>query len=116
MAEKEIRPRLRISFGREVALGPGKIELLELIHAKGSITAAAADMNMSYMRAWTLILTMNQCFKKPLVIASRGGKKGGGGAQLTESGRQVLELYHEMNGKCLEALQPDWKQLRRLMR
>jgi molybdate transport system regulatory protein len=113
---KQIRPRLRIGFGKVIALGPGKIELLESLDRTGSITEAAREMKMSYMRAWTLILTMNKCFREPLVVASRGGRKGGGGAQLTASGQQVLKLYLEMNAKCVEAIQSDWKELQTLLR
>ena len=62
----------------DIALGPGKVDLLTLIKKTGSIREAAERMHMSYMRAWTLIKTMNACFKEPLVEAVRGGKEGGG--------------------------------------
>ena len=67
-------PRLRIVTGKDIAFGPGKAELLALVAKTGSIGAAAKRMNMSYMRAWSLIQTMNQCFKEPLVIAVHGGR------------------------------------------
>jgi len=111
-----IQPRLRVLVGDDIALGPGKVELLELVRQTGSITEAAKQMGMSYMRAWTLIRTMNNCFKQPLVIAARGGSKGGGGASLTETGREALTLYHQMIGQSLEATQPDWKRLKKLLR
>jgi molybdate transport system regulatory protein len=110
-----IQPRLRILHKGDVAIGPGKAELLELVRETGSISEAAKRMEMSYMRAWTLIRTMNGCFRQPLVIAARGGSRGGGGAKLTETGREILSLYHQMNGNCLEAAQPDWKQLQKLL-
>ena len=113
---REIRPRLRISCGKNIALGPGKVELLELLHETGSITLAAKRMGMSYMRAWPLIHTMNLAFKEPLVVAVHGGSKGGGGAELTATGVAALALYHTMNAKSLKALQPEWKQLQKLMR
>ena len=113
---REIRPRLRISCGKNIALGPGKVELLELLHETGSITLAAKRMGMSYMRAWTLIHTMNLAFKEPLVVAVRGGNKGGGGAELTPTGVEALALYHTMNAKSLKALQPEWRRLKKLMR
>jgi molybdate transport system regulatory protein len=37
---------------------------------------------------------MNAAFAAPLVARARGGQ-GGGGAQLTEAGAEVLALYHE---------------------
>lgn len=111
----DIRPRLRIVAGKNIAFGPGKAELLEALEATGSITRAADKLGMSYMRAWTLIRTMNRCFSEPLVDAMRGGTQGGGGARLTAAGRQVLELYREMDDKCLNAIQPQWKKLQRLL-
>ena len=70
--------RLRLLFGPEIAVGPGKVALLKAIRETGSISAAARRMNMSYRRAWLLVDTMNRCFRKPLVDSSPGGKGGGG--------------------------------------
>ena len=111
MGQAQIHPRLRILVGSQIALGPGKVELLEALSQTGSITAAAKRLNMSYMRAWTLIRTMNRCFQKPLVSATHGGARGGGGAELTSSGRVVLALYRRMDAKCLRAVAPAWKQI-----
>jgi molybdate transport system regulatory protein len=47
--------RLRVVFGPERFLGPGKAELLERIEAEGSLTAAAAAMGLSYRRGWALL-------------------------------------------------------------
>ena len=110
-----IRPRLRIVAGKNIAFGPGKAELLEALDQTGSITRAAHLLDMSYMRAWTLIRTMNRCFGEPLVNSVRGGTQGGGGAQLTAAGRQVLDLYREMDEKCLNAIQPQWRKLQKLL-
>jgi molybdate transport system regulatory protein len=71
MRSIRIVPRIRVVSGRDIALGPGKVELLEHIARTGSLRKAAAAMDMSYMRAWTLVKTMNRCFKKPVVVAAR---------------------------------------------
>jgi len=71
-------------------------------------------MEMSYMRAWTLIRTMNACFKDPLVRAVRGGTKGGG-AELTETGQHVLTIYHEMESESLKAVQSGWVEMLRYL-
>lgn len=105
MADKSA-PRLRILFGHAIALGPGKANLLEQIAETGSISAAARRMNMSYRRAWLLVDTMNQCFRKPLVGTATGGK-GGGGAQITDLGMEVLRRYREMERKAAVAVSED---------
>jgi molybdate transport system regulatory protein len=107
----QIRLRLRVMAGRTIALGPGKVQLLECLQRTGSITKAAREMKMSYMRAWTLIRTMNRCFKEPVVVSMHGGAHGGGGAELTGTGRKVLALYQKMDAKCLRAIKPVQKQL-----
>ena len=99
MEDEPHRPRLRIRivFGDEEMIGPGKAELLERIDRCGSIAAAGREMNMSYKRAWQLIGTLNAMFRDPLVDSTRGGP-GGGGAVLTETGRKVLDLYRGFEG------------------
>jgi molybdate transport system regulatory protein len=110
-----IRPRLRVVVGKNIAFGPGKADLLQAIEKSGSITKAAEELGMSYMRAWTLIRTMNRCFNEPLVDAVRGGTRGGGGARLTATGREVLALYREMDEECTEVIQPQWRKLQKLL-
>ncbi len=72
-------------------------------------------MGMSYMRAWTLLQTMNRCFKAPLVSAIRGGTRGGG-SELTPTGKRVLALYRQSERQTLGATQATWKKLAKLMR
>ncbi len=97
--------RLRVLFGPEIALGPGKAALLEAIQETGSISAAARRMNMSYRRAWLLVDTMNRSFREPIVEAATGGK-GGGGAQVTEFGSTVLAKYQLMEKTAIAAVNP----------
>ncbi len=86
------RLTLRIDFDEDRAIGPGKIKLLELIDALGSISAAGRRMNMSYRRAWLLVDALNRCFREPLVDSHAGGANGGGAA-LTPAGAAVVRHY-----------------------
>ena len=106
---------MRVLCGEDIALGPGKVDLLTLVGQTGSIREAAERMGMSYMRAWKLVKTMNACFKVPLVAAVRGGRAHGG-ATLTKTGRKALELYQQMENDCLEATKPRWRKLKLLLR
>lgn len=91
-----LRPRIRITTDRGViAMGPGKADLLDAICNNGTIRAAAEDLGMSYMRAWSLVQTMNAAFRSPLVEKVRGGTAQGG-ARLTRRGEAVLRLYRRM--------------------
>lgn len=107
-----MRPRLRVLHGKEIALGPGKVSLLEEIERTGTLAEAARGLGMSYMRAWHLLQTMNACFKEPLVHTSRGGAERGG-AHLTETGKAVVTAYRQMEGDCLRAADPAWQEILR---
>jgi molybdate transport system regulatory protein len=96
-------------------MGPGKADLLEQIGKSGSITVAAEELGMSYMRAWTLIKTMERCFREPLVTVSRGGA-GHGGAQLTANGRKVLAVYREIEKRSLSATAAMRREMIKLLR
>ena len=112
--EPRLRPRMRVVCGDEIALGPGKVDLLALVQQTGSIRESAERMGMSYMRAWKLIKTMNACFKQPLVEAVRGGR-GHGGATLTKTGLKALQLYQQIEQDCVKAAKPRWTTLRSLL-
>ncbi len=109
------RPRIRVMAHGEIALGPGKVDLLEAIRQTGSISAAARALGLSYRRAWNLVDTMNHCFQQPLVARAKGGK-GGGGAQLTEAGQQTLNTYRTMEAKALKAIDPEWRSLQKSLK
>jgi molybdate transport system regulatory protein len=94
--------RIRLVFGPDEMLGPGKAELLERIGRTGSIAAAGREMGMSYKRAWMLVETMNAMFRDPVVRSSRGGAKGGG-ATVTEAGRAVLAEYRGLEAEARRA-------------
>ncbi|MGD9810296.1 MAG: winged helix-turn-helix domain-containing protein [Sphingobium sp.] len=87
-----LKIKIQIYRGDEIAMGPGKADLLDAIARTGSISAAARDLGMSYRRGWMLVDVMNRCWREPLVEASAGGSRGGG-ARITESGRRILTLY-----------------------
>jgi molybdate transport system regulatory protein len=107
-----LRPRIRIvGDDGTIVLGPGKADLLDAVAHTGSIRAAAGELGMSYMRAWTLIRTMNEAFREPLVEKVRGGPEQGG-AQLTPSGRNVLDLYRRIEEKAERASAGLWAKLR----
>ena len=110
-----LKPRLRVTCGKDIALGPGKMELLALLLETNSLNEAARRMDMSYMRAWKLIKTMEKCFREPVVVAERGGKSGGG-MKVTETGRRALELYQEMEMTAILAVEKPWERLRALLR
>ena len=102
--------RLRVVLRPGAALGPGKIDLLEAIAATGSIRAAGNRFKMSYRRAWELVAELNGMFATPLVIAEAGGR-GGGGAQLTPLGDEVVRRFRNMERGAWETAEADFRSL-----
>ncbi len=105
-----VKIKIQLVVNDNIALGPGKADLLEAIQAKGSISAAAVHMGMSYKRAWDLVNTMNKSFKQAVVSTSVGGGKGGG-AQVTDFGSQVLVQYRTIEDKTTLALKVEMSDL-----
>lgn len=95
-------------------MGPGKADLLDAIQLKGSISAAAASMGMSYKRAWDLVNVMNTSFNAPLVTTLVGGSKGGG-AQVTDFGLQVLKQYRAVETKANAVIASEIKALQSML-
>ena len=110
-----VLPRLRVMCGRDAALGPGRVQLLELIGETGSLRSAAARMGMAYMTAWKHVRSLNGRFRSPVVVCKRGGKAGGG-AVLTKTGQRVVALYRRMEERSHAAIQEGFRELRGLLR
>lgn len=87
-----LKIKLQILCGDEIAMGPGKADLLDAIAHEGSISAAGRALGMSYRRAWLLVDAMNRCWREPLVATMPGGAARGG-ARLTPFGQEILRRY-----------------------
>ncbi len=103
---------LRVVLEGQVVLGPGKADLLEGIATTGSIAAAGREMGMSYKRAWSLVEEMNAAFRDPLVLAAKGGARGGG-ATLSPLGARLLSAYRGLETKAAAAGAAELAALRR---
>ncbi len=106
----QLRLRMRITEGDTIAIGPGKIALLEAVQAHGSITAAAKSLGMSYRRAWVLVDELNGALRTPAVTSAQGGPRGGGSV-LTPAGEKAVRLYRAIEAKALKACAADIAQL-----
>jgi molybdate transport system regulatory protein len=111
----DVRLTVRIDFGSERSLGPGKIRLLEAVGKTGSISQAGRSLDMSYRRAWLLIDDMNQCFREPVVTTQSGGAQGGG-AELTPFGQDLIATYRAIEAQALAAARPQLRELEHELR
>jgi molybdate transport system regulatory protein len=110
----KVQFRLRLYQGDVVAIGPGKVDLLEAIAETGSISAAARRLGMSYRRAWLLVDETNRALSQPAVTTAAGGSHGGGAA-LTPVGEAVVRHYRAVEATARVAAAADLAALARLL-
>lgn len=110
-----VRLTVRVDFGADRALGPGKIRLLEAIGKTGSISRAGRALGMSYRRAWLLVDDVNRCFRAPVVTTQPGGAQGGGAA-LTSFGLELIEKYRAIEARATAAALPHLQALQNSLR
>ena len=99
----KIKSRIWIEADDNVLLGEGRVRLLKAIDKTGSLSKAAKSLQISYKKAWTLIDAVNKSSKKPVTVTSIGGK-GGGGAVLTEYGKNLILAFEDINKNCCSNL------------
>jgi molybdate transport system regulatory protein len=99
MSEEAIlKLKIQLYCGEEIAMGPGKADLLDEIRRCGSISAAARAMGMSYRRAWLLVDAMNRCWREPVVETSPGRARVGG-ARVSAFGESLLARYRTLQAR-----------------
>lgn len=96
-----LKLKVQIMCGEEIAIGPGKADLLEAIAEHRSISAAGRAMGISYRRTWLLVDAMNRCWQGPLVATTPGNQKAG--AQLTPLGEHILVQYRKLQDDVEQA-------------
>jgi molybdate transport system regulatory protein len=106
---------LRVLTTRVPAMGPGKAALIEAIDRSGSISGAAREMEMSYRRAWQLVEAINSSFREPLVVTATGGKQGGG-AVVSDLGREVVKRFRAMEVKASASIASDISRFSELLK
>lgn len=85
-------------------IGKGGANILQTIKATQSITKTAKQLNMSYKYVWNYLAKIEKTLQSPIIHTHKGGKKGGGGAQLTPLGKQLLKEYKRVESYLGEIL------------
>lgn len=92
-------------------LGPGPVELLQLIEETGSINQAAKKMGMSYKKAWEIVNRLNEKVGSPMVITATGGEKGGG-STISEEAKQMVEWYVSLRERFRKFMEQETQKLK----
>ena len=80
--------KIKVYFNGHM-IGAGKIQLIQLIDLKGSISSAAKTMGMSTKRADKLLKSVEDAFANPVVIKQKGNK----GTIISMFGKELLDKY-----------------------
>ncbi|MGN6578794.1 MAG: winged helix-turn-helix domain-containing protein [Bordetella sp.] len=106
--------RMRVYRGDDIAIGPGKIALLQAIERTHSISAAARELGMSYRRAWLLVDELNRSLREPAVATATGGAHGGGSV-VTPSGLALIQCYRAVEDTAIAAAAEQIAALKRML-
>ena len=68
---------------------------MEAINKESSISKAAETLGMSYRYVWNYIQQIQTVMEEQIVETYKGGKSGGGGAKLTDLGKNLLGEYKQ---------------------
>ena len=105
MLTNEMKIMFKVWLDREgKAFGDGPDKLLRRIEAVGSLHRAAADIKMSYRKAWLMLRGVEQHLGYPLLDRKVGGVSGGG-SRLTPEARDLMERYEAFKKEVEAALQ-----------
>lgn len=83
------------SVSGEGIIGEGRLRLLSSIAEKGSLSAAAEALGVSYRKAWGDIRKAEELLGYPLTEKHRGGKDGGSSV-LTAQALKLIEAYEAL--------------------
>lgn len=100
------RQPLRLHDALGLATADKRLEILRRVGECGSISEAARQSGVSYKAAWQAIDTLGNLAGADLVVRTVGGS-GGGGAALSEAGRELLDaasLLEQARREVLERL------------
>ncbi len=98
---KLVKLKLRIYIANEKDesfMGIGVLWLLKGIEEYGSIRRAAAEMDMSYTKAFNILKRLEKSLGEAILERHKGGNSREG-ATITEFGRKFLDQYEEFNKK-----------------
>ena len=101
--EKRMRPTVKVRLaGRKPFFGPGTVTLLKQIDSLGSVKEACERTSISYSKGWKIIHAAEEELGYQ-IVGRRPGGKNGGGAYLTDRGRDLLGLFEEFEKQVEKA-------------
>lgn len=99
----EIHAKVWVERDGRVVISDYLARLLELISDRGSVAAAASELELPNRSAWKKLRGMEAAAGFPLVTSESGGADGGG-TQLTAEARAMLAVFHRVADETLSGV------------
>ena len=96
--------------GEKPFFGPGTINLFLQIDRLGSVRGACEATGISYSKGWKMISRAEKALNCRLVDRQQGGKNGGAAA-LTDTCREVIRLYKDLETSIREYAQTEYERI-----
>lgn len=88
----KLQSRFWLERGGVKVFGTGPFMLLKAVDRLGTLSQAAADLEISYSKAWSIINRAEKELNFPLLESQIGGVDGGG-SSLTPEARKLMQNY-----------------------
>ncbi len=88
----DVKSNVWLEVDGKVVMSLWRVRLLKAVEETGSISKAAAAMDIPYRRAWEKIHQSETRLGIKLIDTQVGGS-GGGGAKITPAGKALIEKY-----------------------
>ena len=94
-----LKVKLYLENEHDKFMGIGVLWVLQRVSSCGSLRAAAAEMGISYSKAFRMVDTLEKTLGVPVLERHRGGMQRSG-AKLTPFGQAFILLYDDFQRKC----------------
>ncbi|MCP4763988.1 MAG: ModE family transcriptional regulator [archaeon] len=88
----------------DYVIGGGGAKLLDAIDKARDLGKAAELLGISYRKSWNILQKIKKNSGENPVITHRGGKGGGGGMELSETGKILLKSYKKFENYIEKAI------------
>ncbi len=103
MDSVNLKVKLYLENAQGKFMGIGVLWLLDKVRQCGSLRAAAADLDISYSKAFRMVENLESALGVDVLERRRGGANRSG-ASLTPFGESFMKLYDSFQKQCKELL------------
>ena len=108
---RSLGPAVKLMLAGEIPFfGPGTIKLFEQSDRLGSVRGACEATGISYSKGWKMISRAEKALNCRLVDRQQGGKNGGAAA-LTDTCREVIRRYKELEASVREYAKAEYEKV-----